>query len=258
LIFIIGGNGFVGSAITRYCLENRLDHKVITKLNYQDFIGHSCKVLINANGNSKKFLANQDPFEDFNLSVSSVRSSLIDFKFDKYVFFSSCDVYNDCRDPSLNREDAVIDISNQSAYGFHKYLAEQCVRHVASDWLVIRFGGFIGEGLKKNPIYDIMQGGPLWLDPKSELQYLNTDTAAALVMSLIELKITNEVLNLCGDGLVLLEDVIHEWGNKVEINPNSPKVLYNVNVNKVKKYVEIPSSREAVLDFLRTANKGAM
>ncbi len=248
----------MGSAVARYCRENQIEHEIITKQNYRDFIGKQCDILINSNGNSKKFLANQDPFEDFQLSVSSVRSSLIDIKFDKYVFFSSCDVYNDCSEPSLNDEEALIDISKQSAYGFHKYIAEQCVRHAASDWLVIRFGGFIGEGLKKNPIYDIMHGGPLWLDPGSELQYLNTNVAATLVMELIARNIQNETFNLCGDGLVELEEVIREWGKQVEIKPNSPKVLYNVNVNKVKKYVEIPSSRDAVFDFLRTTDKGAI
>jgi nucleoside-diphosphate-sugar epimerase len=257
LIFIIGGNGFVGSAVVRYCKQNDIPNEVITKENYHEFVGKSCKVLINSNGNSKKFLATQDPKEDFRLSVTSVRSSLVDFKYEKYVFFSSCDVYNDCSDRSLNHEEISIDISSQSPYGFHKYLAEQCVRHAAPDWLIIRFGGFVGEGLKKNPIYDILQGGPLWVHPKSELQYLNTDAAASIVMNLIDRDLTREVINLCGDGLVQLESIVEEVGtNEIEVKPNSPKIMYNVNVDKAKKYVEIPQSKDAVLDYLRSTNKG--
>lgn len=256
MIFIIGGNGFVGSAVTRYCVRNELTHAVITKQNYQDFVGKSCDLLINSNGNSKKFLANNDPMEDFRQSVSSVRSSLVDFKFEKYVFFSSCDVYNDCSDRRLNHEAVEIDISTQSPYGFHKYLAEQCVRHAAADWLVIRFGGFVGEGLKKNPIYDIMHCGPLWLDPQSELQYLNTDAAASIVFDLLNQGLSREVINLCGDGLVKLQDMIDSVGVQIEVNPNSPRVLYNINVDKAKKYVDIPSSTDAVLNYLRSTSKG--
>lgn len=256
MIFIIGGHGFVGSAVTRYCIRNELPYQVITRQNYEEFVGQSCDILINSNGNSKKFLANQDPKEDFRLSVASVRYSLEDFKYKKYVFFSSCDVYNDCSDRILNHEETEIDISLQSPYGFHKYMAEQSVRHVAPNWLIIRFGGFVGEGLKKNPIFDILQGGPLWLDPESELQYLNTDAAASIVMELLDRGITNEVFNLCGNGLVKLEDMIKEIGAEVEVKPNSPKVLYDVNIDKIKKYVEVPTSKEAVADYLRSAVKG--
>jgi len=255
LIYIIGGNGFVGSAVTRYCIKNQIPHQVITRQNYSQFVGTKCDLLINSNGNSKKFLANNNPVEDFDLSVSSVRKSLVDFLFDKYIFFSSCDVYNDCSNPMNNHEEVEIDVSLQSPYGFHKYLAELCVQHAVKDWLIIRFGGFVGEGLKKNPIYDILNGGPLWVDPQSELQYLNTDVAASLVMKLVEQGLSREIINLCGDGLVKLEEIIEELGTHVEVKTDSPKVIYNINIEKAKKYVSIPSSRDAVFEFIRSVKR---
>lgn len=101
MIFILGGRGFVGSAFVRYCQQNRLEHTVIDRANYAEFIGHSCDVLINANGNSKKFLAHQQPLQDFDASVRSVRASLIDFHAALYIYLSSCDVYPDCSSPIL-------------------------------------------------------------------------------------------------------------------------------------------------------------
>lgn len=252
-IIIIGGEGFVGSAYQRYCQKNNLDYLVINRANYQENIGTKCDLLINANGNSKKFLAKENPLLEFDASVRSMRQSLIDFPAKKYIFLSSCDVYPDCSNPELTKEDTVIDISVQSPYGFHKYLAEQCVHHCHSDWLIFRMGGFVGEGLKKNAIFDILEGEKLWLHPDSELQYIHTDVAAAAVMDIIKQGYTQEIFNLCGKGLVKLQEIIDITKSKVNVNLDIPPVCYEVSINKIQSVVNIPSTRETVIDFVNTS-----
>ncbi len=248
-VIIIGGEGFVGSAYTRWCQQNKVNYLVINRANYKEYIGTKCDLLINANGNSKKFLAKENPLLEFDASVRSVRQSLIDFPAEKYVFLSSCDVYPDCSTPESTQEDMIIDISQQSPYGFHKYLAEQCVRHCHSDWLIFRMGGFVGEGLKKNPIFDILQGDKLWLHPESELQYISTDVAANVVMQIIEQKFTQEIFNLCGNGLVKLQDIIDLVNSPVKVDLNSPKVCYEVSINKIQSVIEIPPTYDTVVEF---------
>lgn len=249
-VIIIGGEGFVGSAYTRYCQKNELHYLIINRTNYHDYIGTSCDLLINANGNSKKFLARENPLLEFDASVRSVRQSLIDFPAQKYVFLSSCDVYPDCSKPETTCEDITIDINQQSPYGFHKYLAEQCVQHCHPNWLIFRMGGFVGIGIKKNPIFDILQGEKMWLDPASKLQYINTDIAANIVMEVIEKGFNQEIFNLCGNGLVKLQDIIEFTKSKVQVNINSPKVQYEVAINKLQQIVNIPQSSDCVLDFV--------
>jgi nucleoside-diphosphate-sugar epimerase len=251
-VIIIGGEGFVGSAYTRWCQQNQVNYLVINRTNYQNYIGTKCDLLINANGNSKKFLAQENPLLEFDASVRSVRQSLIDFPAQKYVFLSSCDVYPDCSSPQLTREDTVIDIAQQSPYGFHKYLAEQCVRHCHSDWLIFRMGGFVGEGLKKNPIFDILQGGRLWLHPESELQYINTDVAAKVVMDIVQQEFSQEIFNLCGHGLVKLQDIIDLVNSPVEVDENSPQVCYEVSISKIQSIVPIPSTYPTVVEFAQS------
>ena len=214
-------------------------------------MGRRCDVLINAAGNSKKLLAAQDPMGDFDASVRSVRASVIDFKFDVFVQASTCDVYPDCSSPSLTAEDQPLDVAAESPYGFHKYLAEQCVRHGARQWLIIRFGGFVGPGLKKNAIFDIQNGGPLWLDPGSELQYMRTDEGAKIVLELLDREIRNDVFNVCGRGVVRLEEVIRWAGREVEVRPGSPKVRYEVNTRKIANVVQTPETRTTVFEFVR-------
>lgn len=250
MIFIVGGKGFVGSAFNRFCETRGIEHTIITRQNYDEFEGKSCETLINANGNSSKLLGDKDPLADFEATVTSVRKTLVDFNFKKYVLISSCDVYSDCSSPNLTREDSSIDVSKQSTYGFHKYLAEECIRHSASDWLIVRLGGVVGQGLKKNAIFDIINGGLLWLDPQSELQYLNTDEVARIVFELLERGISNDVINVCGDGVVKLQDLLDSQ-RTVTIKPSSPTVKYDVNIEKLKRITNVPLSMETVINFIQ-------
>lgn len=250
MIFILGGNGFIGSAISRYCIATNIDYQVITRDNYESLKGQKCNVLINANGNSKKFLAKEQPLVEFDASVRSVRASLIDFKFDFYVHLSSCDVYPDCSSPESTREDGQIDAEKQSPYGFHKYLSELCVRNIANKWLVIRMGGFVGPNLVKNPIFDILQGGPLWLDPASELQFMHTDAFAQILFVLIEQKITNKVINVCGVGTVTLKDLISHVGHDVTVVEGSTKVRYEISTDLIQSMIQVPLTKTTVFDYL--------
>jgi nucleoside-diphosphate-sugar epimerase len=256
MIFILGGHGFVGSAFTRYCLRHRLAHRVVDRANYEQLAGARCDVFINANGNSSKLLAREGPLQEFDASVRSVRSSLIHFRAGYYVHLSTCDVYPDCSSPQTTCEDAQPLVAAQSPYGFHKYLAEQCVRHAAARWLILRLGGFVGPGMKKNPIYDILHGGPLWLDPASQLQFLDTDTAANLVFQLIDLGLDRQIVNVCGRGLIALREVIDTLSRPVPVNPGSPCVRYDVAIEKLSRWVSVPPTRETVLNFVRAHQDG--
>jgi len=235
----------------KYCQAHGLNHEVIHSGNYKDYVGKSCDLLINADGNSVKHLAIEDPLEEFDRSVRSVRASLADIDAQIYVYLSSCDVYTDCSSPELTKEDARLIASEQSSYGFHKSLAEECVRHAANRWLIIRPGGFVGPGLRKNAIFDLLQGGPLWLNPGSALQYLHTDDAARIVFRLVDQGSEGEVFNVCGDGVIELNEVIEYIGQPVEFSAGSPTVLYDVSIEKLGNVVRVPSTRETVLDFVR-------
>jgi nucleoside-diphosphate-sugar epimerase len=250
MIFIIGGHGFVGSAITRYCQVKGITHQAIDIDNYRDFIGQECDILINANGNSKKYLALEQPLFEFDASVRSVRATLQDFKAAQYVYLSSCDVYPDCSSPSLTQEKLKINVAQQSSYGFHKHLAELCVQHAAKNWLILRMGGFVGTGLKKNPIYDILHEKTLYVDPLSEFQYLDVDENARIIFQLLDKRIENQIYNICGRGVISLERVMRMVNKRVDVNPQSPRVRYEVSVEKLEKIISIPNTLETVDTFL--------
>ena len=260
MVFILGGHGLVGSAFARHCQRTGRPYTILDRQNRASYAGRACDVFVNANGNSSKLLATREPLEDFDASVRSVGASLRDFAFRRYVLISSCDVYPDCSSPETTRESRQLDPGLQSAYGFHKLLAEQCVRHAAADWLILRCGGFVGPGLKKNPIYDVLHGGPLYLDPASELQFLHTDRAAEITFELLDRGVRREVFNLCGSGVVALREVTALERSPVPVQPGSPRVRYDVALEKILALVDLPETRPAVLAFVREQldERGAM
>jgi nucleoside-diphosphate-sugar epimerase len=254
IIFILGGSGFFGSALARACQAMGKPCAAIGRANYAEYVGRPCDVLINANGNSRKYLARESPLEEFDASVRSVRASLVDFRPGRYVFISSADIYPDCGDPAATAEDQRPDPGRQTPYGFHKYLAEQCVRHAARDWLILRGGGFVGPGLKKNPVYDVLHGDALWVTADSELQFLDTDRAAGVVLQLLDRGANRDVFNLCAHGVVSPAQVMQWSGRSVPVRPGSPRVRCELDLRKLSALVDLPRSADCVREYIRSAS----
>ncbi|MEQ1809234.1 MAG: NAD(P)-dependent oxidoreductase [Terricaulis sp.] len=252
MIFILGGNGFVGSAYARLLAATGVSHTVITRENYGALVGAECDVLINANGNSKKFLAARDPKAEFGASVSSVVASLTDFKASKYVYLSTGDVYPQQHSPEVTREDQALDTGAMSRYGLHKYLAEQYVRATHPNWLVFRMGGFVGPGMKKNAIFDILNGPQIWLAPDSELQFISTDTAARLVWGLAASDLSKETINLGSRGVVRVGDIRDHVGSATPYGPDAQRVRFELNLDKLGGLVgdQLPTTEHETAAFL--------
>ncbi len=254
---ILGGKGFVGRAIAEEARQRGYSVVIVDKDEYEATKGTTCDLLINANGNSKKFLARENPRLEFDLSVRSVLYSLNDFTAKRYVHLSTMDVYPDVFDPRLNHEGVTIDTSRQSPYGFHKYLAEQLVCHYAGDWLIFRMAGFVGQGLWKNPIFDLLNNIPLRVHPDSEYQYLNTRDLANSVFEMTKQDLSHEIFNITGQGVISLREVSRLiTGHHIDSSCETfPKEHYEMNVEKICRYVRIPETRETVSVFIRDWNE---
>jgi len=217
-------------------------------------------LLINANGNSRKYLAQQEPAEEFDLSVRSVMRSLQDFSFRTYVHLSSIDVYPDVSNPARNQESSAIDPASLSSYGTHKYLAEELVRHYAKRWLVLRMGGFVGPGLWKNSIYDLLKKRPLRVHPDSAYQYLHTHDFARMLMDLVALEPSGQTLNVAGDGVISLRKVANMISDRPPrtVADDAPREHYEINLDQLKSLLpETPKTVPTVTRFVRSVLEGA-
>lgn len=254
-IIVLGGKGFVGSAIMDEGRERGLPVAAVDLDNYEEMVGTPCHILINANGNSKKYLATQDPCRDFDLSVRSVMRALTDFTPDFCVHLSSIDVYSDVTNPSNNREAATIDISAISPYAFHKHLAEQITQRYAPRWLILRMGGFVGKRLWKNSIHDMLTNQPVRVHPESRYQYQNTRELARILFELVDKGTEGEALNVAGDGVISLEDIaalIPGYTFPTDTAARQ-KQCYEIDLTRLKQLCSVRTTRSMVEEFVQQA-----
>lgn len=240
-IGLIGCDGLLGSNISRI-LHADYDICGISRGNYQQYIGEKFDIVINANGNSRKFWANQNPSEDYKLSVLSVDRSIDDFGYNLYIYISS------------------VDATSTSVYGVHKLAAENIVISRCTSHLILRCTTLIGRGMKKGLIYDIIAGAPkLFVHPDSRLQFITTDEVSRIIHRLINLRIINATFNITGKGNVGLEDL--EGIFNIQLRPKCDGkeiVVYTDDCNRIAAYYPIKTSRDYILEYLRQVDDERM
>ncbi len=248
---IIGGNGMLGSDLIKYLSQSFLVTS-ISKENYSQFINHSFDVVVNANGNSKRFWAIKNPLEDFAVSTVSVYKSLFDFKFSTYVYISSSDVYVNHSSVISTLEDQIQDLSQLSSYGLHKYLSERIVENHCKSYIVLRVSMLLGQNLKKGPIYDIINKNPLFISENSRLQMISTQEVANIITFLINKKIENDIFNVGGKNIVDFEKIQTYFSTPVSFQDKNEAQIYEMNVSKLDKLFPLKSSGEYLQGFLNT------
>jgi nucleoside-diphosphate-sugar epimerase len=208
---VIGAHGFVGSALASEARARGWAVTDGTRERLDALTGQRFDLVINANGNARKYLARRDPDFDYRATVESVQRSLRAFPCDRYLLISSVDVYPTPARVDTTHEDAAIAPANLDTYGRHKLLAEQAVIEGASAWLIVRLGQMLGPGLAKGPIFDLLHGRPLWVDPDSRYPFLRTDKVATIAVALA-MSHTNQRFNVCGRSSASVREAIAALG----------------------------------------------
>lgn len=255
---VIGAKGFIGSAVAAEAAARGYTVTAVDLDNYEASKGTEADILINAAGNSRKFIDDQDPMKGFELSVTSVMNVLHDFRFKFYVQLSSGAIYPDEGNPCENSETTPLQPAKMTRYGFHKWLAEQLVGHYAPKYLIIRMGGFVGPGLKKNAMFDLLTGGPLFVCPDSEFQYMDTRDLAKAVFTLCEGAAgTETLLNLSARGTISVQQAA-VWADRAlpEEALSRPKVRAELNVDKAARIITLPETGETIRRFIQEVQSG--
>jgi nucleoside-diphosphate-sugar epimerase len=254
VVTLIGADGFVGKGFNRLLSrKTNINLICINRHNYHKKSGNHSDIVIDAAGSSAKFIAQNKPFDDFQKSAYHCLNVLKDYPSKKHIHISSVDIYNSMDNQDKTKESQKITLNDLSNYGFHKKISEEIVQHYSNDWLIFRLAGMVGHGIKKGPIYDILNGMPLYIHPESRYHFLSTEEVAKIVWSIIELELSKEIINVAGKGNISLKEISELARielNLKHIKKNSlPRVL-NINVNKVLKYYNIPKSKDVIAEFI--------
>lgn len=250
---VIGSTGLIGSEICRQVREKGFEVLGIHSSNYEEYVGHCADVLVNCNGNTYRYRANQDPKWDFQASVESVQRSLLDFKVDLYVYLSTIDVYSNREDPACNHEAAEIQVGGLDVYGFHKWVAERLVEKYASRHLIFRCGTALGPALKKGPIYDLLNNQPLHMSLDSTLSLIDTDLIVKMLLTLVAADVKDQIVNVTGTSPACLRDLQEQAALPATFVEGAENVLYAYNINneKFNTWMDVPESAEIGRTFIR-------
>lgn len=249
-IIVIGANGLLGSDLVSN-LSKDFEVIRVTKENYDSQKDKSCDVLINANGNSRRFWANEHVLEDFQASTVSVYHSLFDFSFKKYIYISSSDVYENHTSPETTKEDRRIDVKKLSPYGLHKYLSERIVMNATSDFIILRSSMMLGKNLKKGPIFDILHDKELFITKESKLQMITTEEVARIVKTMIVKRVSGEIFNIGGKGTVTVSSIESFAKKSVAVRENAEQQVYEMNVEKLESYFPLQTSDAYLQEYLK-------
>lgn len=248
-IGVLGASGMLGADLVSSLSR---DYKVIsiTKENYSKHIGKSFAVLINANGNSRRWWANQNPVEDFSASTLSVIKSIFDFPSKTYIYVSSVDVYIDHDNPRQTKETSKLNVEKLDPYGLHKYLSEQLVKKYCPSFLILRPSSILGTNLKKGPIYDSLSHKSVLITPDSRLQFITALEIGNIIHTLIKKRIHNQTVNVGGKGSYELSN-LPKLIPSVVFSKEAVRQTYEMNIVKLKRiYPRLRSSKEYLEDFL--------
>ncbi|MBR6021364.1 MAG: NAD-dependent epimerase/dehydratase family protein [Kiritimatiellae bacterium] len=267
---VIGASGFLGSALCAEATARGYDLTPVTRATYASAVGAAPDLLFFAAGNSKKYLDDRDPVLAFDLTVAAVRRAIADFRPRRFVLLSSGAVYPCESDPALNAESVPIDpAAIPTRYGFHKRFAELLVLRDAPSPLVLRLGGFVGPGLTKNAVRDILTRGPLYIHPDSALQFMLTRDFARAAFALAETGLgigpgglqppspLPPILNLSALGTVPVSQIA-AWAN-YPLPPESytrPLVRAELNLSLASTLLPLPSTAPTVRAFVADVQSG--
>lgn len=149
---LIGWSGFVGSTLRSQF--SGFDEQ-FRSTDIEGILGRDYDLVVCAGAPGAKWLANAQPEAD-RMCVERLISALRGVRCDRFVLISTVDVF---ATPSEVDEAAPVDIHGLHPYGRHRYALEAFVREQFPTALVVRLPGLVGPGLRKNVLFDLLNGG---------------------------------------------------------------------------------------------------
>lgn len=160
---IVGSTGFVGTTLLS---QANFGGKFSSK-DIEEIRNTTWGTVVCAAAPAQKWLANKEPELDF-LNIKMLLRNLETIKADRFILVSTVDVFETPVDVTENS--AVGD--NVSAYGRNRFWLEQQVRNSFERATIARLPGLVGEGLRKNVIFDFKHRNNLELiDSRSSFQF---------------------------------------------------------------------------------------
>ena len=164
---IIGSSGFVGSTLVRQGNFEGLYRST----NIAEIADQAFDTVVCAAAPAQKWIANREPQADLQ-KIQALIGWLKTFSCRKLVLISTVDVF---KNPVGVDEDSPVEEGDLQPYGLHRRLLERFVEAEFSNHLIVRLPGLVGPGLRKNVIFDFLNGNNLQaIDSRGVFQFYPT------------------------------------------------------------------------------------
>ena len=255
IVAIIGAGGFLGGYLSRHFQESGAE--IIAVSPTTPLPDRPLDVVVDCNGDARRFWANENPDESFRVNVLSTEKRIAELKYEKYVYLSTIDVYGPAQsDPGRNNEDSPIPVDALDTYGLHKHLAEEAVRAEAPHYLILRAGTLLGPGLKKNPVFDALNGSPIRQTPDSTLSLITVEKFAKALDRLLQAGAEgtyNVTANASIDVATMLRCVAEALGCDADDYSFHDELLttkYDISVVKMSQHMVLSNSQTMLTEYL--------
>ena len=252
---LVGGRGFIGGHLAGVLA--RAGYEVLPVQRDSAPPAGVLDFLIDCNGDARRFWANANPEESFRANVLSVSDRLSRWRYERYIYLSTIDVYGAGRGSvAATREDQSIAIEGLDTYGLHKFLAECLVMHHATQHLILRLGTVVGPGLKKNPLFDAVHGRQLRQTTDSTLSLVDLATIGQALVLLLETR-AHGIFNLTARQPISIGQIlalVRAGFGGTFVEPSfAPSLLhtrYDICTARVESHLPMPLPETIVNDFV--------
>ncbi len=229
---LIGYTGFVGSNIlAQHAFEFLYNSK-----NIEDICGKEFETVVCAGVPAVKWLANKEPDQDL-ATIHRLIKNLEKIKTNQLILISTIDVYSQTQGID---ESCKIDIGMLQPYGKHRRLLEEFAEQNFNT-LIIRLPGLFGPGLKKNPLFDLMNNNLTYIHPQNLLQFYNLNN----IWKDIEISLQHKlpIVNFVTEPLLLAELAKNVFALELPAPSTPPSQTYDIHT----KYGSIWQSKKPYL-----------
>jgi hypothetical protein len=164
---LIGSTGFVGTTL----LAQRPFECRVHSTDIDAIVSRSFDLVVCAGAPAQKWIANREPEADRS-NIRGLIERLATIRCGTFVLISTVDVF---KSPLGVDEETPVDEAGLHAYGLHRRLLEKFVVERFPRRLIVRLPGLIGPGLRKNVVFDLLNGNNLdRIDSRSVFQFYPT------------------------------------------------------------------------------------